>query len=588
MALTVDFVGRRITDAEAITDFVTARVDGGGGQSWGSIAVNANENIQGTNCVSAESTANSNSKVVFFGYDYLNASGANLDFTIGGTEEGQMVWVWAKMIAPQPTGSYATLPGLSIGLSSAGAGTPDDTNTAWWTFYGIENYPGSWVRMVVDPLSSLPTASGASFTLASVSHVGMVGTTQTAKGSVEVAFLDAIDIGSGINVYGSTDTVDGFLDLFNESESSSNKYGIIGSLENTNTVFSLQGQLNLGDIEGTNNLAFTGQDSVLAFAAPKYQANADGALVNALDDDFQNFSIQGNTGVSSTTNVTFGIKVDGATTDEDTGRNGIIFLGNDDYNIDFRFNAGNVDSLDMYGCTIRNFQPTGGLVWNAASNHDFVGSFLDNSAKLTPDSGVRIRNSTFLNHPSGIGPTGEADAAVLFETSPPDTEISDIVNSSFVSNFYAVEHAESGEYTYDGLSFSANDYDVYYSYTGVGDLTINATNGSNPTTAETGNPSNTVTFVNAVTLTLEDVVANSEVRFYTSGTKTERYGVENSPNDGDGFGDVAFSYQFGDPGVDIRIFHLDYQPLNLFARTLGSTNASIPIQQIPDRNYENP
>lgn len=588
MALSVDFIGRRLTNAESTTDFVTARVDGGGGQSWGNIALNSAENIQGTNCVSAESTANSNSKVVFFGFDEENSTGIPLDFTSGGSEENQLVWIWAKMIAPQPSGSYATLPGLSVGLSSVGAGSsPTDQDTAWWTFYGIENYPGSWVRMVVDPAKDLPTGSGVSFDLSLVSHVGIVGTTQTAKGSVEVAFIDSIDIGSGINVYGTTDTSNGFFELFNESESSDNKFGVFQSLETTNTVFGIQGYINLGDGTGVNNLAFSGENTVLAFTTPQYQSNSDGSLINAIPDDFQKINIKGNS--TGTTDIDFGIKVDGATADDDTGRNGIIFLGNDLYQCDFVFNGGNVDSLNLYGCTLRNFQPTGGLNWDAESNNDLVGSFIDNCSQLSPDSGVRIRNCTFLNHPSGLAEGGSGDAALFFRTSPPDTEVTDIKNSSFVSNFYAIEHADSGTYTYTNLVFSDNTADIDYSNTSLGNLIIQATAGSDPTTAVTGNASNTVEIQNTVTLTITGIKGDgvgekpSEVRIFSAGTKNELAGSENVIT-----GEFEFGYQGGAGNVDIRVFNLDYQPLNIFDFPLPVTNSDLPIQQIFDRNYLNP
>ena len=585
MPAVVNFLGTRINDVESATNWTSYKFGGGGGGN-SNTDYPADGFVQGTSALAWSYTAADRAFVAC--YDYVAGGGTALDFSPGGSEKNQLVYVWANGLFPLNSTGVAVggfYGGLGIALS-------DDAtlSNSWaaWSIYGLETYPGGWQKLVIDPTKA-PTASGGTFSVSSLLQIRQFGIAYcftAGKSGPQAVWVDAIDVGSGLRIYGTGTTEAAFNDLLDEDEgTTNNRYGVFKSLETTDTVLETQGKIFIGDETGVNSTDLSDIDKIIVMAAPQYQ-NSAGGFENAIPDDYLEVKIEGNT--TGSTNIRFGIKVDGATTDEDTGRNGVLFLGNSDYNCDFKFNDGNVDSLDMYGCTIRSFQPTGGLVWNAASNHDFVGSFLDNSAKLTPDSGVRIRNSTFLNHPSGIGPTGEADAAVLFETSPPDTEISDIVNSSFVSNFYAVEHAESGEYTYDGLSFSANDYDVYYSYTGVGDLIINATNGSNPATAETGNPSNTVTFVNAVTLTLEDVVANSEVRFYTSGTKTERYGVENSPDDGDGFGNVDFSYQFGDPGVDIRIFHLDYQPLNLFARTLGSTNASIPIQQIPDRNYENP
>ena len=85
------------------------------------------------------------------------------------------------------------------------------------------------------------------------------------------------------------------------------------------------------------------------------------------------------------------------------------------------------------------------------------------------------------------------------------------------------------------------------------------------------------------TLTLTGLVANSEVRIYTAGTTTELDGVENSG--------TTFAYQYeyvAATTVDIVVHKADYKHIRLEDFLLGSGDASLPIQQIFDRNYSNP
>lgn len=85
------------------------------------------------------------------------------------------------------------------------------------------------------------------------------------------------------------------------------------------------------------------------------------------------------------------------------------------------------------------------------------------------------------------------------------------------------------------------------------------------------------------TLTFTDIVSGSEIRIYAQGTTTELTGVENST--------TSFSYQYEWTGtdipVDIVIFNVQYQPVYYYNYQLTSTGATIPLQQIFDRNYLN-
>jgi len=80
------------------------------------------------------------------------------------------------------------------------------------------------------------------------------------------------------------------------------------------------------------------------------------------------------------------------------------------------------------------------------------------------------------------------------------------------------------------------------------------------------------------TLTLTGLKPNSEVRIYDSDTTNELGGVENSTS--------TFSVAISASSVDFVIFNTDYKPI----RTVGvntTSNSTLPIQQIFDRNYSN-
>ena len=114
-------------------------------------------------------------------------------------------------------------------------------------------------------------------------------------------------------------------------------------------------------------------------------------------------------------------------------------------------------------------------------------------------------------------------------------------------------------------------------------LTINVGAGyTTPTYYNTG-PGTVNVVSGQVTLTLTGLVANSEVRIYTAGTTTELDGVENSGTT------FAYTYTYvAATTVDIVVHKADYKYLRIEDFLLGSGDASLPIQQIFDRNYSNP
>ena len=106
-------------------------------------------------------------------------------------------------------------------------------------------------------------------------------------------------------------------------------------------------------------------------------------------------------------------------------------------------------------------------------------------------------------------------------------------------------------------------------------------NESSPSTFAT---SGTVTVTaTQYTLTLTGLQTGTEVRIFAAGTTTALGGIESSTS--------TFEYTYSytsDFNVDINIISLQYQNMRYTNYTLSSSNNTIPIQQVIDRNYSNP
>lgn len=594
MAAIVEFIGSRVAtidSADAGTNVLAVKMAGGGGSPSETAA---DTSIQGGQAVGMTYPAANRFNTLT--YDIVTAGGTALNFSAGGANENQLLYVWANALFPMvSTGNVQdnAYGGLGITIS-------DNANiiNSWanFTFYGVENYPGGWVRLCIDP-TLVPTSSGGTFAPASLSSIRKVGIFFVAGNNArsDALVLDAIDVGSGIRIYDSGTSDNGFGDLLSfDQGDSNNRYGVITSLEESDTVINILGTLEIGDPTGTTQAVFDDINKVIVIENPQYINSTQTAFVNSIPDEFLKIKCVGNT--TSGTDITFGEKVgDG---DEARGRNGLTFLGPSNAKADFVFNLDdNVDTLSLYGTTLRSFNPTGNLIWNTSGNHEFIGSTLDNCSRLEPDSGVVIRNCTFLNHSSNsIIDSG----ALLFTSNPPDDQVIDIKNCSFVANDRAIQHESSGTFTYDGFSFSDNTFDVFFSTGTASDLVVNVTNPVTPAasiTATTGAAGSTVSFLSSFTLTITGFVNGSELfmRNATDGTTNivERFNEESAVGSYEYTYDDALSLvdlfvlkATGDP-TDPDKNNRPYQWLSFTNFSLPSTSQQLLVQQVLDRNYTN-
>lgn len=546
MAATVAWKGfGRVTNADSLTNWGVVKITSGGGTPTVNAADGA---LEGSGAV----TITSNNKRVVLYFDL--GAGNELDFTSGGSEYQQFIYAWVNFLAAGLLQSQAT-GGLGMFVES---NTPGTAQYKLWYFDGNDTYSGGWKRYVLDPTKTPSATAGSALDLTAVRYIGVFAdTTNTAR--FDNLICDAIDVGTGLRVYGTSTTDDLMGDIL--SDELTNRYGVVTALNEDGSAIELLGELELGDNVGTNAATLTDVDKKIFAGNPEYYQ---GGVTQPVPLDFMKIVSVGNgTGATS---IQIGKKV--GTGDTASGRNGYTVVGNDTYNVDMDFDDGNVNANKWYGCVLEKI--LGVLSWGTNTAHEFIGSVLNACAQFDPVGGVQLRDMTFVNY------AGSADGALLWN------ESIDIKNSSFISNTRGVEHPSSAgtPYSYIGMLFSGNTYDV--NNTSGSAITVSKEGGSDPSTYDTGGSS--VTFTASFTLTLTDLITGTQVTIVNSSTRTE---LQNSIVGGTGI--VTYSHSGGET-VDILIVDLDYDPnvSSIYDLTLPNSDSTIKIGQIDDPNYVNP
>jgi hypothetical protein len=152
-------------------------------------------------------------------------------------------------------------------------------------------------------------------------------------------------------------------------------------------------------------------------------------------------------------------------------------------------------------------------------------------------------------------------------------------NCTFTDNNRAIQINTTGTKDFVGIVFDGNTFDI--NNTSGSAVTVNVSGGG--TASGVTSTGSAVTVQSAATLTLTGVVDGSEVRIYAHNTTTELYGLESKAAGVD----PAYSYTSAQ-AVDIVVHNVDYNYFRLVNFSLPSSDSSLPIAQVFDRNYLNP
>ena len=478
-------------------------------------ALDTDSEVQNTGCVGAKV---SNAQTEF---DYTLA--APTDYSAG-----VVIYMWLNCLTP--TLDTLANGGLRMKLT-------DGTDVGYWYLAGQgENYDGGWKNFAVsvgrdfDAVSGTWTTTGNPAQLTAVDTVGgVVKTIATIMGNFNNGLIDAIRTGSKLEVTDGVGDAAQFIDFSDYDDGTkANKFGVI---KRTGGVFFLKGGLDFGD--GTTTTTFTDTDAVVVYDAP-YVITATHSLT-----------------ITANATVTFGSISGGATS-------GGCYLTSSDALHQYVLDA-DLGTFNAYASTFNSMDSA--TLGTGATLQDCT---LSNSGLITHDAAT-MTNCNVLS----------STAVVALTTANPNN----ITDSFFANNDRAIELTATGTYTFDGITFAGNTFDVYNN--SGGSVTINVVGGGDTPTVTNGAGAST-TVNNNVSVTYTGLQNNSEVRVYTAGTDTELDGIENVVGN-----QFAYTLQAG-TDVDVVIFHIQYDPIHFDDFTVPTTDATIPVQQIFSRNYSNP
>ena len=556
MALTTTFDGTEVNLAESATDWFE---DGATAapESWSEIKIQGN----------ASNATQASNKAGCIGFDGATA----FDFSPAGTHEGQHVFIWVNCTTPGALDTIANS-GLAIRLYSGNS----KNNYAMWTVAGndnltiLNNGKGGWVLLVLDPTKT-PTDTNGTWDNSSVDQFGIwIDTIASAR--ADNMFVDAIKVGWGLKITGTTDSGGNYPDeawaqvAEDDMETVANIFGILQPTAGSEYLGF--GRIKIGDDSGTLATTFSDLGKAIKFVSQQYYTGS--AWANMVADGFLGIEIVDN--ATGSTQFTDGIVVG-----TDNGRSGSKFEGSDLHTSYFDASSlTNASSfVKLYNTTIKKMKNKVSL-HNDADSLFYGGSVLQ-SAQFDPVGGPEIRNCIFAE-------TSDADAAVLWNANI------DMEDCSFIANTLgaAIEHPAQGTFNYTGLSFSGNTDDILYSAAASsGVLTINATD-SNPSSYEIENATgNSVTISNPKNFkfTLNPSITGYEWRIYSVTAlgsltgATELDGEESASAD-----NQTYAYNYGgDVNIAVQVMHETYVHSTTYY-TLTATSQDVAILLTVDEN----
>lgn len=392
----------------------------------------------------------------------------------------------------------------------------------------------------------------AALDLTSIVDVGSDFTTLSKGlgGGVNVA-TDIIRYGNdGLIVTGGTTGDRGlFQEIVNEDQSSATgkAHGIIRAL--STGLYGVQGPLNFGDVAGTSTSWFDDDSVTVVFedrniSDDKYFINLGGNTTGETHFILNNVSI-------STAGPDVRVALSGTNIDE-------LSITNSQFN-----NLGGVVEFGTDADAVSHVVTSNTFIGCGTVDPQVV-SFTNNSIidSIETDGGaMQIVNAEGADSMSDLSFTmGVPSHAIILASGSPSTLTFDnFVFTGYGSN----ETSSSSVFNSSGAA-----------------ITISIVNGPTPT-VRNGTGSSTIV-ENNISVTFTELVNSTEVRVYAEGTTDELAGFEPVTT-----GEFQFSLGAGTI-VDIRIFAVNYLPVDFLSFEIPTSSTSIPVQQIFDRNYSNP
>ena len=269
---------------------------------------------------------------------------------------------------------------------------------------------------------------------------------------------------------------------------------------------------------------------------------------------------------------------------------GQVFYNSTDNVAGVSFFPSATDTIDIRSSV---FSSSSKFHWRWLAGSSSSASILTSGCQVINAGDVQLRTGlTFNNMTFDTCTTIVQNSATLtsniFDSSLLQSNNPAVITScSFISagTGHAIEITTPGTYSFTGNIFTGygaigTTNAAIYNNSG-GAVVINVSGGGSTPTYRNGTAATTTVNASAA-VTLTDLVAGTEVRAYLGtdpATATEIAGIESS---GTSFN---FNQSVAGQAGYIQIFNVAYQPVRL-SIIYSSSDVSIPIQQITDRNYQ--
>ena len=202
-------------------------------------------------------------------------------------------------------------------------------------------------------------------------------------------------------------------------------------------------------------------------------------------------------------------------------------------------------------------------------------------------SGSSITTSNFIG-------TSDASGSIISD----DPSLITSCNFEGDGTHHGIEVVAAGTYSFTGNKFtgfisgSVAGSELLFKPPGLtGDLVLNILGGGDPINF-TNESSGTVTINNNIQVTLTGMKDFTEVRVLdvsTPSNPVELAGIENVVSASVGANDNSFAFSLAAAiNIDIALISVNYVNQRITAYTVPALDSTIPVQQIFDRNYNNP
>lgn len=579
MTVSVTWNGSTITNATVTagtpeSGWSVVKVTSGGGTPG---VEPADGSIDGDGAI----TTTSNQKRILLYYDL--GAGNELDFSGGGAQEGQFVYIWANFLAASLLNPYQS-GGFGVFMDS---NAPSSNQHALWYVYGSDNYSGGWKRFIIDPTTTPSTNPGTAINTAAIRYIGIFAETN-ATARFDNMIVDRMDVGNGYDITG-TSTLGLMQEVLNYEKSGSplNVYGVVKSLNDSDTAFELAGTLNLGDTTATNS-TISDNDSKIFVAEPiYYNGTADAPSVPTTAFGI---NVVGGAGVES---LTLGNAVGTS-----GGRNGITLVGNSTYDFAVDFSDGNVETGNWFGCSLENL--SGALSFDAAS-HSFKGNSVVNCTGMSFVTGSSASECSFVSCGTvSLAGTASLTDCIFAEADANAVQTADLDNLSDCSFTrgsagHAVELTSIGDGSMgwnckltgyatgsagSPVTPTNNGDEAIFVNVGSGSLTITVADGAATPSIRSAGATVTVQ-VGLKTLTISNVISGSDVVIKTAGTLTKLQDDQDIAGTSTTY---TYTYSAG-TFVDVAVYAEGYVPYYVNGFGLGPDGGTIQVAQVADRNY---